>query len=135
MAASHWHRRKLFDFNRALWCSFLIDSKIKSIFFAGDSAFDSHFEEIATKYKTDIALMPIGAYEPREIMQYNHMNPQEATNATKILKAKKMLPYHYATFRLTEEPTNEPLEWIERLCEETKDLEIKVLKPGEVEVV
>ena len=133
VAAAHWHRRKLFDFNKSLWCSFLIESKDKSIFFAGDSAFDRHFEEIATKYKTDIALMPIGAYEPREIMQYNHMNPQEATDAAKILKAKKMYPYHYATFRLTEEPVGEPLEWIERLAKETKELEIKALKPGEVE--
>ncbi len=133
VAASHWHRRKLFDFNKSLWCSFLIAGKDKSIFFAGDSAFDSHFEEIARKYKTDIALMPIGAYEPREIMQYNHMNPQEGLNAAKILKAKKMFPYHYATFRLTEEPINEPLEWIERLAKETKELKVKALKPGEVE--
>jgi len=133
VAATHWHRRKIFDFNKSLWCSFFIESKDKSIFFAGDSAFNSHFEEIAKKYKTDIALMPIGAYEPRDIMKHNHMNPQEATEAAKILKAKKMIPYHYATFRLAEEPMGEPLEWINRLSKEIKELEIKALGVGEIE--
>ena len=130
--ASHWHRRGMFDFNSALWCSFVIKSKNKTLFFAGDSAMDGHFQEIAQKVAPiDIALMPIGAYEPRAIMKDNHMNPQEALDATKMLGAKQMIPYHYATFKLTSEPIGEPHSWMKRLAKET-DVDVDILDVGKV---
>jgi len=131
--ASHWHRRGLFDFNKALWCSFIMKSKNKTLFFAGDTAMDEHFEEIAGRVPSiDIALMPIGAYEPVEIMKDNHMNPQEALDATEILGAKQMIPYHYATFKLTTEPIGEPHSWITKLAKETK-VDVRILDVGEIQ--
>ena len=130
--ASHWHRRGVFDFNKALWCSFVIKSKNKTLFFAGDTAMDAHFEEIAQKVDPiDIALMPIGAYEPREIMQDNHMNPEEALKATKILGAKQMIPYHCATFNLSSEPIGEPHSWMKRLAK-TTDVNVPIVEVGEI---
>ena len=67
------------------------------------------FEEIGQRYKIDIALLPIGAYDPplaREV----HMNPEEAVKAFIALGAKTLVPMHYGTFRLSFEPMNEPLE-------------------------
>ena len=131
LPASHWHRRGAFDFNRALWCSFMIESKGKSIFFAGDTAFDKHFEDIAQEFSIDIALMPIGAYLPREVMKDNHMDPQEALVASQVLKAKKMIPYHYGTFQLSDEPVGEPHSWITRLAKNSS-VAIDILELGEI---
>ncbi|MCF6173829.1 MAG: MBL fold metallo-hydrolase, partial [Campylobacteraceae bacterium] len=135
LPASHWHRRALFDFNKALWCSFIIKSKNKTLFFAGDSAFDSHFEEIKQKgYHIDIALMPIGAYRPIEIMKQSHLNPKEALDATKILGAKMMIPYHYGTFKLSDEPIGEPHTWIKKLAKNS-DIKINILNIGEIDKI
>jgi len=113
--AKHWGRRGLFDTNRALWGGFVITSLQHSIYFAGDTAYDTHFKEIGDRFEIDYALLPIGAYLPRTIMQDNHLNPDEAYQAFKELKAKTLLPMHYGTFKLTDEPLNEPKEWIEKL--------------------
>ena len=130
--ASHWHRRGLFDFNKALWCSYVIKSKKRTIFFAGDTAFDQHLEEIKSKnYHIDTALMPIGAYKPIQIMKQSHLNPQEALKATEILGAKMMIPYHYGTFKLSDEPIGEPHSWIKKLAKQSK-IKIKVLEVGEI---
>jgi L-ascorbate metabolism protein UlaG (beta-lactamase superfamily) len=133
--ASHWHRRGIFDFNRALWCSFVIKGKNKTLFFAGDTAMDGHFEEIAQKVDPiDIALMPIGAYDPREIMKDNHMNPQEALVAAEVLGVKQMIPYHYATFKLTAEPIGEPYSWMMQLAKET-EIDVCILEVGDVSIL
>lgn len=132
LPASHWHRRGAFDFNKALWCSYLIQYKNKTIYFAGDTAFDGHFKEIQEHVQNlDIALMPIGAYEPREIMKTNHMNPDEAMQATETLEAKTMIPYHYGTFKLSDEPVGEPEEKIVALAQKT-EVDVKVLAVGEI---
>ena len=135
LPASHWHRRGMFDFNRALWCSFIIKSKNKTLFFAGDTAMDNHFAEIKQKcIPIDIALLPIGAYEPKEVMQDNHMNPQEALESAKILDVKEMIPYHYGTFKLSDEPIGEPHSWLKRLSFES-NVAISVLDVGEIHPV
>ena len=132
--ASHWHRRTPFDMNKALWCSFVIEGKHKTLFFAGDTALSEHFLEIESKVTSiDIALMPIGAYLPEVIMKTSHMNPKEAVEATLMLKAKQMIPYHYGTFKLSDEPIGEPYSWINKLKKEHNlKLDIKVLNVGEV---
>jgi len=132
LPASHWHRRGVRDFNRALWCSFAIEGNGRTIYFAGDSALDGHFEEIARRYPAvDIALMPIGAYDPPEVMRTNHMNPQEAVQAAETLGARMMIPYHYGTFKLSDEPIGEPHSWITRLAGE-REMDIRVVEVGEV---
>ena len=129
--SKHWGRRGAFDTNKSLWGGFVLELKNQSIYFAGDTAYDQHFKEIGERYNIDHALLPIGAYDPIEVMKHNHTNPQEAYEAFKDLNAKQMLPMHYGTFKLTDEPINEPAEWLDRLVEEHGE-DIYKSKVGEV---
>ena len=128
--AKHWGRRGLFDRNRVLWGGYVLTYQGKSIYFAGDTASGEHFEEIGKRFNIYYALLPIGAYRPEFIMKYNHLNPEEAFEAFKQLQAKTMIPMHYGTFKLTDEPLDEPLEWIEQIDKENPN-KIKILKVGE----
>ena len=129
--AKHWGRRGIFDKNRVLWGGYVISYKGKTIYFAGDSAAGEHFAEIGERFEIDIALLPIGAYRPEFIMKENHLNPEEALNAFRQLRAKKMIPMHYGTFKLTDEPIDEPLRWMQKLAKKNAE-DIEFLKVGEV---
>lgn len=94
--------------DKVLWGSYLIKTKNKTIYFAGDTAYSSHFKDISELFDIDIAILPIGAYEPRYFMKNNHMNPEEALQAFKDLKAKEFIPMHFGTFDLSDEPLGEP---------------------------
>ena len=86
----------------------MIEVNGRSIFHCGDSAYFPGFKEIGERLDIEIALLPIGAYDPpsgREV----HMNPEEAVQAFLELNAKKLVPMHYGTFRLGYEPLDEPL--------------------------
>ncbi|GAB3288851.1 MBL fold metallo-hydrolase [Hymenobacter tenuis] len=111
LPASHWHRRGLADLNQVLWGSFLIRTTDgRTIYFAGDTSMHSHFEEIEKQFgPLDIALMPIGAYKPPYMMQMSHVNPHEAAKAVNLLRAGHVVPMHYGTFDLSDEPASEPL--------------------------
>src|SRR5207302_8871181 len=93
-----------FDRNRALWGGLLIEARGRSLLFAGDSGYGPHFREIAARLApVDLALLPIGAYEPRWFMKDIHMNPAEAVQAHLDLGAHQSLAMHYGTFQLTPE--------------------------------
>jgi L-ascorbate metabolism protein UlaG (beta-lactamase superfamily) len=110
LPAAHWHRRGLADMNRVLWGSFLIQVNDRLIYFAGDTAFGDHFDAIEQRFgPVDIALMPIGAYKPAYMMSKSHVNPHEAAKATNVLRAGHVVPMHYGTFDLSDEPASEPL--------------------------
>ncbi len=112
LPASHWHRRGLADLNRVLWGSFLIRVAAtgKLIYFAGDTAYADHFEQIEARFgPIDIALMPIGAYKPAYMMAQSHVNPHEAAKAVNVLRAGHVVPMHYGTLDLSDEPASEPL--------------------------
>ncbi|WP_281950617.1 MBL fold metallo-hydrolase [Nitrosophilus kaiyonis] len=125
----HWRRRGLFDKNRSLWGSFLIDTGKITIYFAGDSGYNTHFKDIGENFNIDIAILPIGAYKPSFIMRPSHLNPKEALLAFKDLNAKLFIPVHYGTFKLSDEPLCEPIEVLKKIA---KDEKIKVLNPGEI---
>jgi L-ascorbate metabolism protein UlaG (beta-lactamase superfamily) len=111
LPAMHWNRRGLRDFNKALWGSFLIRWKGKSIYFAGDTGYQTHFKEVPELVgPVDIALLPIGAYDPPFIMRPSHLDPEEALQAFVDLKARRLVPMHYGTFDLSDEPLGEPLQ-------------------------
>jgi L-ascorbate metabolism protein UlaG (beta-lactamase superfamily) len=129
--AKHWGRRGLFDTNRSLWGGFVLRDKQHTLYFAGDTAYDTHFEVIAQHYNIDYALLPVGAYLPESVMKNNHLNPDEAYQAFRELQADTLIPMHYGTFKLTYEPINEPLEWIDKLYEKHTD-EIEIIGIGEV---
>lgn len=122
MPAQHWSNRTLKDRNLRLWGSFVIRSQTASIYFMGDSAYAEHFQEIAKLFPAlDYAIMGIGAYTPRYIMQSSHLNPEEAYQAYTNLGAKFFIPMHYGTFILSDEPLREPIEKIRALFSGQKD--------------
>jgi len=110
LPAFHWHRRSLKDLNRILWGSFLLRTGECSVFFAGDSRYSSHFREIReTVGSVDIALLPIGAYKPGYLMKRSHLSPEESVQAANDLGARVMIPMHYGTFDISNEPLGEPI--------------------------
>jgi L-ascorbate metabolism protein UlaG (beta-lactamase superfamily) len=108
--AQHFSARGPFDRNRALWGGFLIEVGGHRILHAGDSGYGPHFREIAARLgPIDLALLPIGAYEPRWFMKDIHMNPAEAVQAHLDLAARQSIAMHFGTFQLTPEGIDEPV--------------------------
>lgn len=112
--AHHWCRRGLTDTCRRLWGSWVLQTKGKgarSIYFSGDTGYGPNFKEIGRRFPgLDVAILPIGAYDPRWFMTPVHTDPGEAVQAFKDLGAKRMSTIHWGTFVLTKEPFLEPLE-------------------------
>jgi L-ascorbate metabolism protein UlaG (beta-lactamase superfamily) len=99
-----WSKRSYVDTNKTLWGSLLIKTPKIKIYFAGDTGYGKHLSEIGEKFgRIDVALLPIGAYEPRWYLQDHHMNPQDAVNAHLALKAKLSIGMHFNTFQTTQE--------------------------------
>lgn len=108
--AQHFSARHPFDRNRALWGGFLVSAAGRRIFFAGDSGYAPHFREVRERSSgVDLALLPIGAYEPRWFMKDVHMNPAEAVQAHLDLGARESIGMHFGTFQLTPEGILDPL--------------------------
>src|SRR5204862_473925 len=93
-----------------LWCGFVVSrANGRRVYFAGDTGFHPEFGKIGERYGPfDLALLPIGAYEPRWFMRYLHMNPEEAVEAFRAVNARLMVPIHWGTFKLTDEAMDEP---------------------------
>jgi len=107
LPSQHWSRRLGHGINETLWCSWLIRSDRRSYFFAGDTGYFHGFAEVARQLgPIDVAMLPIGAYEPRWFMRYQHMDPAEAYQAFLDLRARHMLAMHWGTFDLTDEPVD-----------------------------
>jgi len=108
--AQHFSSRGIGDRGDTLWCGFaLTASNGRRVYFAGDTGYHPEFAAIGERYGPfDVALMPIGAYEPRWFMRYVHMNPEEAVAAFRVLNARLMVPIHWGTFKLTDEAMDEP---------------------------
>jgi N-acyl-phosphatidylethanolamine-hydrolysing phospholipase D len=108
--AMHFSSRGIGDRGDTLWCGFaLAAANGRRVFFAGDTGFHPDFATIAARLGPfDVALLPIGAYEPRWFMRYVHMNPEEAVDAFGVLNARVMVPIHWGTFKLTDEAMDEP---------------------------
>ena len=80
--AQHWSNRLDMGRNRSLWCGWVLDNGERVYYFAGDTGYCHAFAEIGRRFpKIDVALLPIGAYEPRWFMRQQHMNPPEAWQA------------------------------------------------------
>jgi N-acyl-phosphatidylethanolamine-hydrolysing phospholipase D len=109
LPAQHWSRRSLWDGNKSLWSSWAVSSPDRLLYFAGDTAYQTHFKAIgATIGKPDIALLPIGAYEPETMMKPSHLDPEEAVQAGIDLQATTIVSMHYGTYDLSDEPLEEP---------------------------
>jgi len=114
--AQHFSGRGFRDRNQSLWCGWVIRQGSKRLYFCGDSGYHREFAEIGRRHGPfDVALMPIGAYEPRWFMSPVHMDPAESVTAFRDLHRSHgseqrgvFVPMHWGTFRLTDEPVEEP---------------------------
>ncbi len=107
--AVHFSKRTFFDRNATLWCGFRIEAAGRSVHFVGDTTFAPVFAEIGQRLgSVDLALVPIGAYEPRRLMIGAHCTPEEAVEIGRMLGAAAMCGMHWGTIRLTDEPVFEP---------------------------
>lgn len=109
----HWSRRGLLDTNWRLWGSYVIESEAATIYFGGDSGYGHHYREIGELFpKIDYFLIGIGAYEPRWFMEPNHNSPSDVVKAFRDAGAGTLVPMHYGTFDLSDEPPAQPLKFL-----------------------
>ena len=112
--ARHFSGRTFRDRNSTLWASWFFEpvaEEAPTIFYAGDSGYAPHFSELREHVGApDLVLMPIGAYLPRWMMRPVHVNPPEALQAFTDLGSRNLIPIHWGTYDLAEEPLNEPPE-------------------------
>lgn len=114
--ARHFSGRGFFDRNRSLWAGFVISGPAGSAYFAGDTGFGPHFQEIRGRFGSPrVAFLPIGAYRPEWFMSRVHMSPDEALRAHRILGAGTSVGVHFGTFRLADDGQDEPPARIEAL--------------------
>jgi L-ascorbate metabolism protein UlaG (beta-lactamase superfamily) len=110
LPARHWAKRGLTDFNTELWGAFVIQGAGKTIYFASDSGYGSHFADVARVFpEIDYCMIGIGAYKPTFFMSQSHTSPQDAVKAFNQTHAKVMIPMHYGTFDLADEPMDDPI--------------------------
>ncbi len=116
--AQHWSARTATDALQSLWGGFAVLSPDCHLFFAGDTGYSPDFKDIRKHFAHehsadkgdgfDIALLPIGAYEPRWFMKDQHVNPAEAVQIFQDLGCKRAMGVHWGCFQLTDEALDEP---------------------------
>lgn len=107
--AQHASGRTVLDRDRTLWCGWVLQSSERSMYFAGDTGYCSSFREIGRRFGGfDLAMIPIGAYEPRWLMQPMHLNPADAVKVHLDVLSRFSVGCHWGTFHLTDEPLDEP---------------------------
>ncbi|HEX8700865.1 MAG TPA: MBL fold metallo-hydrolase [Myxococcaceae bacterium] len=112
--SQHWSRRGLNDTNEMLWGGFVIEGSSARLYHSGDTAYFEGFKEIGRRYPgIDAAMLPIGAYDPAWFMSKQHMNPEQAVQAFEDLGARRFVAMHWGTFKLTDEPLDEPPQRLE----------------------
>jgi L-ascorbate metabolism protein UlaG (beta-lactamase superfamily) len=107
----HWSARHLLDRNKALWAAFVIETPAGRIYHVGDSGYGTgvHFHRARERFGPfRLAILPIGAYEPRWFMSDQHMNPEEAVQAFQDCGAEFALAHHFGTFPLASESLDAP---------------------------
>jgi len=133
----HWSARQFFDRNKALWAAFILETPSGRIYHVGDSGYGdgSHFRAARERHgPLRLAILPIGAYEPRWFMRDQHMNPEESVRAFLDCGAEVALAHHHGTFQLTNEPIDAPERALAAaLAAAAIPTErFRVLKPGQV---
>src|SRR5580704_13159755 len=133
----HWSARGLFDRNKTLWASFVMETPAGKIYIVCDSGYGDgeHFRRIAEAHgPLRLAILPIGAYEPRWFMKDQHMNPSDAVKALADCGAAQALAHHHGTFQLTDEAIDAPAMALGEALDAAKVPREKfaVLKPGQI---
>lgn len=127
--SAHWGARTIHDEDRGFG-GFVIEHKGRTIYHAGDTAYFDGFREMGSRLKPEIALLPIGAYHPKEFRNV-HMGPDEAVKAFHDLGSSWLVPMHYGSFKLSFEDIDEPLRWLNELADEhSLGPKLRVLEEG-----
>jgi L-ascorbate metabolism protein UlaG (beta-lactamase superfamily) len=130
--AKHWGARVIHDMHRG-YGGYVLRSGRHSIYHSGDTAYFDGFAEIGQRLHPEVALLPIGAYHP-ESFRAVHASPEDALRGFVDMGARHMIPMHYGTFRLSQEPVDEP---VQRLLSDARRLgvadRVRVLEEGVAE--
>jgi len=136
--ARHNSNRGLFDADTSLWSGWVIETRRGAVYFAGDTGYGPHFEDIGRRWKPiRLALLPIGAYSPRRVIRTVHIDPPEAVRAHLELEAEASVAMHWGTFALSPipplEPMAEPPLYLRRVLKDAglDDKDFRVMKIGE----
>lgn len=135
--AHHWSARWTSDRRMALWAGFVIETAAGKIYFAGDTGFHegTNYRALAQKHGGfRLAILPIGAYEPRWFMKAQHQNPEEAVQAMQLCQAEFAAGFHWGTIQLTNEPLEEPREKLLQALDASgiAPERFRPMRPGEV---
>ncbi len=136
LPANHWSARTLSDRRMALWCAFVIETPAGSIYHIADTGWGNGaiFSDARMRFPDlRLAILPIGAYEPRWFMSDNHIDPEEAVRIFQMCGARHAMAHHWGTFQLTDEPLDEPPRRLRQALEAAgvaRD-RFRALKPGE----
>lgn len=142
--AQHFSGRFPWNRDSTLWCGWAIRIGDFRVFFAGDTGLHGEFRNIGERFGPfNAAILPIGAYEPRWFMRPVHMDPVESVSAFQQLVAGApkrqctMIPSHWGTFRLTDEPLDEPPIIVRQAWSASglRDELLAILRPGESRVI
>lgn len=120
LPAVHSSGRKMFgrDRNETLWCSWAITFGALRIYFAGDTAYSHLFKDIGNRFGSfDVALVPIGAYLPKKLLSMSHAGPEEAVTLGSDVNANVLVPMHWGTIQLSDEPPFEPVKRFQEAAE------------------
>ena len=133
----HWSARGLRDRRMALWAAFVVQAPSGSIYHVGDTSFHNgiNYRQARKKYGGfRFAILPFGAYEPRDFMQYQPQDPDEAVRGHLLCGAQQTLGHHWGTFQLTDESIEEQLVALAaaRKRHGVSDSAFRALLPGEV---
>ncbi len=131
LPVQHWSKRSLFDTDKMLWCSFLIEHSNSKYYWVGDSGYYDGYKEIGEKFgPIDVLFVPVGAYEPRWFMKPYHVNPEEAVQVARDVKAKNFIPIHWGTFDLTDEPLWLPIKHLKEIYRDESNPKLQLLEHG-----
>jgi L-ascorbate metabolism protein UlaG (beta-lactamase superfamily) len=133
----HWSTRGVFDRNKTLWASFVLETPAGKIYVVCDSGYGDggHFRRVARAHgPLRLAILPIGAYEPRWFMRDQHMNPEDAVNALLDCGAEAALGHHHGTFQLTDEAIDAPAKALVKALDAAKIPQARfvAVQPGQV---
>ncbi|PRP83899.1 n-acyl-phosphatidylethanolamine-hydrolyzing phospholipase D-like [Planoprotostelium fungivorum] len=117
--AQHWSKRYATTSFDSLWGSWVVQGPTKKVFFSGDTGYCPVFKDIGKHYGPfDFSMIAIGAYQPRELMKPQHIDPEEAVKIHQDIGSKQSMGIHWGTFVLTDEPVDEPpkltREWMQK---------------------
>jgi L-ascorbate metabolism protein UlaG (beta-lactamase superfamily) len=130
--ANHWGARVVHDMHRG-YGGYVLRSGEHSIYHSGDTAYFDGFAEIGRRLDPDVALLPIGAYHP-ENFRTVHSSPEDALRGFVEMGARWMIPMHYGTFKLSQEPVEEPIERLIAGAQKMGVLEkVRILEEGVAE--